>query len=326
MFEEVIKSWRKLDSTGKFNIIKQLEQLFDSEIIEKELNSESYLDSENIKQKPGNALDKTTHRIHCGDFLLDETINLLKDQGLCPDIVVTSPPFNAGVDYGCDFDDEKDVASYVSFLEKFCQNCDLLLKDGGRLAINLRDIRTEKGFRYPVIIPLFNFLCLNLKYTYRGMHIWYKGREESSCSWGSWKKSISPSIVDLYEYVFVFQKGTYQRGRDNLEKVEFVESVMGIWKIRPVKKIVGKDKKNILNHPCPFPIELPKRVIKLYSHVGDLVLDPFAGIMTTAIAASQSGRNSVCVELNDFYCDFGCKRFNSFCSSIFKNAVLKTLK
>ena len=143
--------------------------------------------------------------------------------------------------------------------------------------------------------------------------------------WGSWKKSLNPSIVDLYEWVLVFEKpGGYLPGTDNMTKTEFVENVLGVWKIRPVKKITGKGKVNISGHPCPFPVELPRRIIKLYSHVGDTVLDPFAGIASTSVAALRCGRGSVSVDISEKYCDEGYRRLkNEIGTDIFDKKTVK---
>ena len=325
--EEVIKIWRELTLHQRIEAVHQLNALVESAAIEEELNEENRIISEGINSEPGNERVSTIHSFYCGDFIKPETCNLLSERDLNPHLIFTSPPYNAGIDYGAGFNDKKPTKKYIRFLHEFIDNCDKVLRTGGRLVINLRDITTGKGRRIPAIVPLYDYLCEEKGYRFRGMHIWYKGREESSFAWGSWRSSINPSIIDLYEYVFVFQKGEYLRGPDNLEKTEFIEDVIGVWKIRPVKKITGKNKKNILNHPCPFPFELAKRVIKLYSHVGDIVLDPFAGVLSTSCAAAMSGRNSIAVEINKDYCKYGAERFlGMFGDSLFGNIKLKELR
>ena len=327
--EEVIKSWRELSVLERYEAVRMLSQLLESSELEKELTETSEKVSKGIHSEPGNQAKATNHFFHCGDFNSPETVELLKKHDLQPRVIVTSPPFNSGAIYSDDFNDKKSTREYINFLNKFMDNCDAVLKNGGRLVINLKDISTGKGKRLPIIVPLYGYLCGEKGYTYRGMHIWYKGREESSFAWGSWKSSRSPAIIDLYEYVFVFQKGNYPDGKDDLYKTEFIENVIGVWKIRPVRKIFMKDKKkiNVANHPCPFPIELPKRIIKLYSHVGDLVLDPFAGIFSTNCAAAEAGRDSIAVELNRDYCKVGAKKFRQrYSDSMFQKIVLKELK
>ena len=323
--EEVLQSWRELSIPDRHEVVKQLSQLLESNEIEKEITEKSKLVSDGIQSEPGNKSTPTNHCFNCGDFNNSDTIELLKKKELFPDLIFTSPPYNSGIDYGFGFDDKKPINDYMDFLYNFIDNCDQVLKDGGRFVINLRDIATGKGQRLPIIVPLYNYICEKKGYTYRGMHLWYKGREENSFAWGSWLKSSSPAIIDLYEYIFVFQKGDYPSGEDNLYKTEFVESVIGVWKIRPVKKFTGKKKKNLVSHPCPFPVELPKRIIKLYSHVGNLVLDPFAGVFSTSCAAVEAGRNSVSIELNRNYCNVGKEKFKKLFLDLFQKTTLQEL-
>ena len=110
----------------------------------------------------------------------------------------------------------------------------------------------------------------------------------------------------MNESVYVFQKGKLENDKQyQIDKKVFVESVMGVWKIPPVKKIhkCKEGIKNTAGHPCPFPIELPYRLLKLYSYPGDLVLDPFGGIGSTSLAARLAGRNSICVDISVQYCN-----------------------
>lgn len=265
--------------------------------IEDELNGEYEFIQEYIKKE--RKVFETHHHIICGDF--NNIINDLKQYKIR--LIFTSPPYNAGIDYGVYYSDRKSIGEYIEFLRKFIESSDAILMDGGRLVVNIRDIKYASGSRYPPIVLLFDELCNKREYKYRGCHIWYKGREESSMAWGSWRSCVNPSIIDLYEYIYVFQKGDFEKRKGyTMEKEEFIESDIGVWKIRPVKKICGKEKNNYAGHPCPFPVELPERIIKLYSYEGDWILDPFGGIGSTSVAAALSGRNSISVDVNPDYC------------------------
>lgn len=292
--QTVIDTWLKIKNPQeRRESVNQMLALLESVDLESQL-------SKSISNDLSVSEAGTSHRIICGD-LNQVQINQAVD------LVFTSPPYNANIAYDT-YNDKLESDEYFQFLSKSIQKCNEWLSPGGRFVVNIRDITLRPGVREPVIVPLYE--CFkNLGYAYRGTHLWYKGREESSFAWGSFKSSNNPSIVDLFEYVFVFQKpGEHKKGADNIDKTEFIESVMGVWKIRPVKKIIGSEKKNIMQHPCPFPVELAKRVIKLYSHVGDWVLDPFGGVMTTSLAAAQSGRNSIGIDISQNYCTFGEKR------------------
>ena len=289
------------------NIIRETE-------IEAQLNADYETLKKGFAAEPGNLNHKTSHTIIHGSFIDPQTIQTIKALKQPVRLIVTSPPYNANINYGKTYNDNQPIQNYIAFLNSFLDASDQLLEPGGRIVINIRDIKIATGSRLPIIVPLHQNLCAQKQYNYRGVHLWYKGREESSTAWGSWKSSANPSTIDLFEYIYVFQKsGTYPKGIDNISKEEFIESNMGVWKIRPVKKIFKiKDgsNKNTMSHPCPFPLELPTRIIKLYSHVGDLVLDPFGGVGSTLIAAAHSGRNSVSVDISKDYCNTALNRAN----------------
>jgi len=302
--QQIIDMWRKLDGKDRVTVSDQLSQLLCSGDIESELNNERDQLQQEFNDMPGRDTDNSKHMSICGDINDKRVLSKIKSNGPV-ELVFTSPPYNADIQYAGN-DDNLPIKEYLSFIKQSLISIDSVLSPGGRLVVNIRDISVGTGQRFPIIVELYK--CL-LGYDYRGLHIWYKGREESSFAWGSWKSSNNPAIIDLYEYVFVFQKpGEHNKGEDNLGKTEFIENVIGVWKIRPVKKISHKG--NSMGHPCPFPIELANRVIKLYSHVGDTILDPFAGIMTTSISAAKAGRNSVAVDIVESYCKEGVKRFD----------------
>jgi len=108
-------------------------------------------------------------------------------------------------------------------------------------------------------------------------------------AWGSWQSASNPVLRDTHEYILVFSKGSFSRtkvdGKENtIAKDQFMEWTKSVWNFNPESaKKVG--------HPAPFPIELPYRLIQLYSYKGDIILDPFMGSGSTAIAALKSGRN-----------------------------------
>ena len=288
--------------------IEHLRTLVESTKMEREINGEIVKAQEWFDGVPGHETDETTHYFRSSDIRHVSTRQRVLEVVGLVDLIFTSPPYNADIKYDQWFD-KMEVADYKQFLKDSFYICNDVLKPGGRIVINIRDIGVGTGERLPVIVPLYEQFCTNLGYKYRGVHIWYKGREESSFAWGSYKSSSNPAIIDLFEYVYVFQKsGKRNRADDDIQKTDFIENVMGVWKIRPVKKIVGVGKKNIAKHPCPFPPELARRVIKLYTGKGDTVLDPFAGVGNTAVGAIKAGRNSVSVDISKHYCDVAQRR------------------
>ena len=138
-----------------------------------------------------------------------------------------------------------------------------------------------------------------------GEIIWQKAKgANGSCAWGSWMSAKSPRLRDIHEYLLVFAKQDYSRpdkGESDIKGDEFMEATLSVWEIPPESaKRVG--------HPAPFPVALAERVIKLYSYVGDVVLDPFVGSGSTCVAAANINRLYVGYDISDEYCDIAEKR------------------
>jgi DNA modification methylase len=132
----------------------------------------------------------------------------------------------------------------------------------------------------------------------RGEIVWQKARGAGgSCAWGSWRSAKNPTLRDVHEYVVVASKGSFRRtrvGEDTISREGFLESTVSVWNIPPASaRRVG--------HPAPFPVELPRRLIELYTFRGDLVLDPFIGSGSTAVAAVESGRHFVGYDVEPAY-------------------------
>ena len=140
----------------------------------------------------------------------------------------------------------------------------------------------------------------------RGEIIWDKGSSAgSSTAWGSWMSASNPTLRDVHEYIMVFSKGRFKRennGREpTIERDSFLEFTRSVWQFPTVSaKRVG--------HPAPFPVELPRRLIELYTFEGDVILDPFMGSGSTAIAALKTGRHYVGYEIDQAYLDVAQKR------------------
>ena len=139
----------------------------------------------------------------------------------------------------------------------------------------------------------------------RGEIIWQKSKgANANFAWGSWLSASNPVIRDLHEYCLVFSKESFNRNKEGvstIDKEEFMDSTLSIWNILPAKaKKIG--------HPAPFPEELVDRFINLYSYKDELILDPFMGSGTTALAALNSNRKYVGYEINKEYCDLANKR------------------
>ena len=207
-------------------------------------------------------------------------------------LAFTSPPYNVGKDY----DEDMSLERYLGLIQRVGTEVHRVLKPGGRFIVNVANL-----VRKPYI-PLHAFfyqIHSQIGFLPMGEIIWQKGRgANGSCAWGSWRSARAPRLRDLHEYLLVFAKGSFTRpdkGTSNLSAEEFTEATLSVWEIMPVSaKKVG--------HPAPVPVELASRVIKLYSYLDDVVLDPFIGSGTTAVAARQHGRHYVGFDISPEYC------------------------
>lgn len=215
-------------------------------------------------------------------------------------LVVTSPPYNVGKDY----DQDLNLEEYLHFLLKVWRECLRVLVPGGRLCINIANLGRKP------YIPLHALLIptvLDLGYLMRGEIIWDKGASASpSTAWGSWRSASNATLRDIHEYILVFSKQRFKRDNpsereSSISRDEFLEFTKSVWDFpaEPARKV---------GHPAPFPVELPRRLIELYTFKDEVVLDPFMGSGQTALAALQAGRHFIGYEISEKYVELANKR------------------
>ncbi|HUY86978.1 MAG TPA: site-specific DNA-methyltransferase [Acidimicrobiales bacterium] len=224
-------------------------------------------------------------------------------------LVVTSPPYYAGKEYEEALGQGGVPATYLEYLELLREvfaECVRTLEPGGRIAVNVANLgrRPYRSLSADVIGILQDDLRLLL----RGEIVWLKQRGSSgSCAWGSFQRPGSPVLRDITERVIVASKGRFDRAinqRDrfrrslpseaSMTREDFMENTLDVWEIPP-------ESATRVGHPAPFPIELPSRLIELYTYRGDLILDPFVGAGSSAVAAVRSERNYVGYDLDANY-------------------------
>lgn len=221
----------------------------------------------------------------------------------CVHLMVTSPPYNAGKEY----DEDLKLDEYLAMMKRVWAETLRVLVPGGRACINVANLGRKP------YIPLHAFIIkdmLELGYLMRGEIIWDKASSSgTSTAWGSWRSASNPTLRDVHEYILVFSKGSFGRklpkGRQNtIEKEDFLQNSKSVWSFPTVSaKKIG--------HPAPFPVELPKRLINLYTFTGEVVLDPFMGSGTTAVAAAETGRHYVGYELSKNYIELAQTRIEA---------------
>jgi DNA modification methylase len=208
-------------------------------------------------------------------------------------LMVTSPPYNVGKVY----DQDLTLEEYLAFLQRVWSEGLRVLVEGGRMCINVANLGRKP------YIPLHAFIlqgALDLGFHMRGEIIWNKAASASpSTAWGSWQSAANPTLRDVHEYILVFSKGSFSRKKtadlqDTISRDEFLEITKSVWTFpTETARKVG--------HPAPFPVELPRRLIQLYTFAGELVLDPFMGSGQTALAALRAGRHFVGYETDPDY-------------------------
>jgi len=209
-------------------------------------------------------------------------------------LMVTSPPYNVKKEY----DEDLSLDQYRDLLRCVFRETYRVLVTGGRACVNVANLG-----RRPYI-PLHRYIIEDMEalgFLMRGEILWNKGSSASpSTAWGSWKSAANPVLRDVHEYILVFSKQSYSRKRqkqheDTIRKEDFLEWTKSVWSFPAVPaRSVG--------HPAPFPEELPRRLIELYTYKGDVVLDPFCGSGTTCLAARRAGRRFVGYDISSEYC------------------------
>jgi len=250
-------------------------------------------ESETYIERPIESLDVIHHHS-------SEEMKELPDHSV--HLMITSPPYNVGKEY----DENLTLAEYLGFLRRVWSETYRVLVPGGRACINVANLGRKP------YIPLNAYIARNmieLGFLMRGEIIWDKASSAStSTAWGSWQSASNPTLRDTHEYIMVFSKGKFKRekieGREStITKDEFLEFTKSVWGIftESAKKV---------GHPAPFPMDLPYRLIQLYTYSNEVVLDPFMGSGQTALAALKTGRRFVGYELNEDYLELAKSRID----------------
>ncbi len=218
-------------------------------------------------------------------------------------LMITSPPYNVTKEY----DRDLSLTEYLDMLRRVFSEVYRVLVYGGRACVNVANLGRKP---YIPLSDHISRMMMDIGFLMRGEIIWDKGAGAGvSMAWGSWKSASNPVLRDVHEYILVFSKGTFSRRKtegkeDTITREQFMEWTKSVWRFNP-------ESARKVGHPAPFPVELPYRLIQLFSFTGDIVLDPFMGSGTTAIAALQSGRKYVGYEIDEGYVKLAEERIAS---------------
>jgi len=213
------------------------------------------------------------------------------------DLVITSPPYNVGINYGEGREKDKiPFQDYYNFAFMMTKELHRVLKPSGRFCIEIggsgrnfplswcwQDVAYKSGF------GLYSEIFLD-------------HRKTNPTAWGSWLQANNVFTIPNFHVVYVFYNGNESKngGKTTISPKEFVEWTRGHWKI----KYGGR----ITDHPAEFPEELPLRFMKLFGHVHDVVLDPFIGSGTTMKVAQDLERSCIGIDISPEYCEMSKKR------------------
>lgn len=261
-------------------------------------DSSQYYKSRLYSEFPGNNGDSAVPDNHFpkeyeNAIILGTSENMREIPDSSVHLMVTSPPYNVTKEY----DEDLTLKEYLQLLKNVFSETYRVLVYGGRACVNVANLGRKP------YIPLSDYISqmmIEIGYLMRGEIIWYKGAGAGvSMAWGSWQSATNPVLRDTHEYILVFSKGSFSRKKpegkaDTITRDQFMEWTKSVWIMNPESaKKVG--------HPAPFPVELPYRLIQLYTYTEDIVLDPFMGSGSTAIAALKSGRKYVGYDIDPSY-------------------------
>jgi len=242
---------------------------------------------------------KNINKIFCKS---SESMTELPDNSV--HLMVTSPPYNVGKDY----DNNLSLKEYRALLKRVFKETYRTLVPGGRACINIANLGRKP------YIPLHSFIIEDMHaigFLMRGELLWNKGSSASpSTAWGTWLKAYNPVLRDIHEYILVFCKDTFtlrnpHKRNSTISKEEFLEYTKSVWSF-------AAERARKVGHPAPFPVELPYRLIQLYTFEGEVVLDPFVGSGSACIAALKTKRKYVGYDIDKNYRKLAERRIKTY--------------
>lgn len=218
------------------------------------------------------------------------------------DLIVTSPPYNVGIEYKSN-NDELTYDDYLEFSYLWMKNCHKWSTNQARFLLNI-PLDKNKGGQHAVGADLIN-IAKKSGWKYHSSIVWNEGNISRRTAWGSWLSASAPYVIAPVELIVILYKEEWKKTngtkKNDITKDEFMNWTNGLWTFN------GESKKRI-GHPAPFPRELPRRCIKLFSYIDDIVFDPFLGSGTTIIEAVLNKRIGIGIELNKEYCEIAKTR------------------
>ncbi len=242
----------------------------------------------------------------------DELISTNEIPPSSVDLIVTSPPYNVDIKYNSN-NDQISYEEYLEFSKQWIDKCYKLARSSGRFCLNIPLDKNKNG-QQSVGADL-TAIAKKTGWRYHSTIIWNEGNISRRTAWGSWMSASAPYVIAPVELIVILYKNEWKKstgsGENDITKEEFMSWTNGVWTF-------NWESKKRIGHPAPFPRELPRRCIKLFSYVGDTVLDPFMGSGTTLIEAYLNKRQAVGVDIDKKYCELAEKRLEEFTAVLFR--------
>lgn len=258
------------------------------------------LSGDSLMESPGSGklyFQTNSVFIYHDDFLTTECV---RENSV--DLIVTSPPYNVDIKYGS-YDDDISYEGYLEFTREWLARCLKLARDDGRFCLNI-PLDKNKGGQQSVCADITT-IAKQVGWKYHSTIVWNEQNISRRTAWGSWLSASAPYVIAPVEVIVVLYKKQWKKmggsRQSDITREEFLEWTNGVWNFS------GESKKRA-GHPAPFPVELPRRCIKLFTFVGDTVLDPFLGSGSTLIACAETGRKGIGVEIDSNYCEIAKQR------------------
>ena len=275
----------------------------------------------------------TSHTMHLGDA---RGMHELEPASV--HLVVTSPPYWTLKEYRDSHGQMGHIEDYEGFLaelDKVWAHCFRALAPGGRLICVVGDVclsRRKNNGRHTVV-PLHASIqehCRKLGFDNLSPIIWHKIANavyevENGSSFLGKPYEPNSVIKNDIEFILMQRKSGGYRTPDLAARVLSVISGENhkLWFQQIWSGVTGASTRS---HPAPYPVELAERLIRMFSFVGDTVLDPFLGTGTTTVAAAKTGRNSIGFEVDEQYFDLAHKRIANETSTLFSRTALEARK
>jgi site-specific DNA-methyltransferase (adenine-specific) len=220
------------------------------------------------------------------------------------DLIVTSPPYNVSIPYTTVRDDIS-YGEYLDFTGRWLKKAYSLMKPDGRMCLNI-PLDKNLGGQQSVYADILG-LAKACGWRYHATVIWNEQNISRRTAWGSWLSARAPYVIAPVETIAILYRETWKKaetGTSDISRDEFIGWTNGVWTF-------SGEKRGRAGHPAPFPLELPTRCIKLFTYIGDTVLDPFMGSGTTLIACRNLGRRGIGVEIDGDYCEVAKRRLST---------------